>query len=124
MKSLGCCTKYAIRRNFPPDANDAEQTDDDDDEDGKAKKEKVATQLAGKHCPLRSRGVCDANIRLKSVETNPQGILAPCCPWQSDQGDQLIWPCPGWQVNTTQLCEGVCEHVSDDACGCIQLVSL
>lgn len=79
MKSLGCCTNYAIRRNIPPDANDAQQDDDDDDDDKEKREEEVEgrTQLAGKCCPLHSRGVGDANIRLKSVETHPQGILSP-----------------------------------------------
>lgn len=103
MKSLGCCTKYAIRRNIPPDANEAQQDDDDDDDDKEKREEQVVggTELAGKRCPLHSRGVGDANIRLKSVETNPQGIPPP---WRTDQGGQLIWTCPGWQVNTAHFC--------------------
>lgn len=40
----------------------------------------AGTQLAGMCCPLHRRGVGDANIRLKSVETNPQGILALVAP--------------------------------------------
>lgn len=110
MKSLGCCTKYAIRRNFPPDANDAEQTDDDDE----AKRRRRSggsggRNTAGGHVLPTSqegRGWCKYSI--EKCWNKPSRHLGPCCPWRTDQGGQLICPCPGWQVNTTQLCEGVC----------------
>lgn len=49
-------------------------------EEGGVEEVVAGTQLAGMCCPLHRRGVGDANIRLKSVETNPQGILPLVAP--------------------------------------------
>lgn len=95
MKSLGCSAKYAIRTNFlPGQDDDADAGEEDDRMRGRRARRKWArtrTRLmkkghtAGGQALLTSQG--DANTRLKSVETNPQGI-------------QLValWM-PSWPVN-------------------------
>lgn len=94
MKSLGCSAKYAIRTNFLPEQDDdADAGEEDDRMRGRRKwvGTRTRTRLmkkghtAGGQALLTSQG--DANTRLKSVETNPQGI-------------QLValWM-PSWPVN-------------------------
>lgn len=85
MKSLGCSAKYAIRTNFLPEQDDdADAGKEDDRMRGRTRLMKEGHTACGQAL-LTLQG--DANTRLKSVETNPQGI-------------QLValWM-PSWPVN-------------------------